>query len=411
MMLRFLLAAAFVLTLLPACSSEGGPGEQVTVSGTVTDDASSSKTSAPIEGAAVTAASVSARGSLTTLAGSATTDASGSFSLSTDATTTPVVVSASASGFSSRVLLEAGAATSARATAPPMTAETAAEADIYLLARAQNSSASVADAVFFVTAEVATDLRAGAVAQADVAAALAASVTAEQAAAADQEEDVPTDEPAETRRDDYAMLRTALASAGSASARADAMVQFETNYADAYARAGLSARASARIQTARAKAVVKYSQGLSASARLAVRRRARIAAARATRAAVEASFEANGASTSTQSSLRSFGNTLIASLNAATTDAQMADAEAAYASTIRTRLIGEGVSSFQLSFAVQAATTARATLNTSVGLAPSAEAVATAVSAFYTTVEGAARDVFIERADFAVEVVTLISVY
>ncbi|HIL57712.1 MAG TPA: carboxypeptidase regulatory-like domain-containing protein, partial [Rhodothermales bacterium] len=109
LMMTRLVLAAFLVATLSACGSDTlEPGDDTTINGSVTSDDASAK--APVEGAVVTAAAVSGSGSLSALDGTATTDAEGSFSLTTEATLDPVVLSASATGFASRALLEAGAA-------------------------------------------------------------------------------------------------------------------------------------------------------------------------------------------------------------------------------------------------------------------------------------------------------------
>ena len=70
------------------------------------------------------------------------------------------MLTATRQGFESRALLEEGAATRSSVSAPPMTAETDTETGVFLAARAQGSAAIAADAVLFVTAEVAAQVRA-----------------------------------------------------------------------------------------------------------------------------------------------------------------------------------------------------------------------------------------------------------
>lgn len=410
MMFRLVLAA-FLAATLSACGSDTlEPGDDTTINGSVTTDASSAK--APVEGAVVTAAAVSGSGSLSALGGTATTDAEGSFSLSTEATLDPVVLSASSTGFASRALLEAGAAVSSRVTAPPMTAETEAEADVFLAARARNSAVDVADAVYIVTADVAADIRSGSVATADVAAAVVAAVEAERETADDMEEGDPTPEARETRDEEYASFRVALAASGSSSGRATALARFEADYDEAYAEAGLSARARARVAAARAKAIVRFSRGFSSRTQVAVRRRARIAAAQATGLAVEAAFEAEGASSARIQALAAARAELVSSLEAAATESAMTAAEAEYAASVRAEISAEtGASASQLNAAAQASASARTAFDAALTLATTGRAVATALGTFYAAVEAGAESAFGSSGSLAVEAFTLVSVY
>ena len=107
------------------------------------------------------------------LSGSATTSASGQFSLQSEGTTEAAVLMAEGTGdFASSVLVEAGGAARGTVQTAPMTAETDTEADVFIAARQRGSRARVADAVLFVTADVTTDVRAGQTTTAQVAAAL-----------------------------------------------------------------------------------------------------------------------------------------------------------------------------------------------------------------------------------------------
>ena len=415
MALRSLLFVSLALAVSACDSDPGGTtGAAITLSGTVTDDDASSltKSAGPVEGATVVASSVNANGSLNALSGSATTSASGSFSLETEATTDIVLLTASDTGFDSRALLEAGAAAGARAEAAPMTFETDAEAGVLLAARRDAPTTDVADAVYFVTAEVAADVQSGATTTADVAAALAASLNAEREAAENQNESVEEERPRVERREDYTQLRIQLRTAASAEQRAAAVARFEEGYADAYASAGLSARSHARVSSARAKTTLRFSRGLSADARLAVRRRARLAAARATALAVEAEFAAQNAATERREALAEARARFVADLQAATSDDEMAEAESAYAASVRSEIQAEtGISSLTMRLASQSSSVARATLNTAVSAATSASVIVTAVTSFYATVESGATSAFGAEADLAVRAFVLVSIY
>ena len=413
--MRIPLLSILLATALTACStSETGPqpGDTVALSGTVTDEDASSlrKAAAPIEGAVVVASRVGASGSLQRLSGEATTDASGSFSLTTDATVDPVVVTATRGAFAARALLEAGAAARTSARTAPLTAETDSEVEVFLASRARGSAATAADVILFTSADVAADLRAQATTAAEVAAALDASLEAEAEASAASSEGA---ERARTRRREaVAAFRAALASASGAEARASAFARFESDYAGAYAEAGLALDAQARASQARTQALMKLDFGVSQRARHALLRRSRVAAAHATALAVEAAFEAKDVPQSRLDALAAARLALVAELEAATTSVAQSNAEAEYASVARAQLALEiNLNDLELSAAAQASSSARSAFNTAVSSASSGTTVGSAMSTLFSTVEASVRSALGLEADLAAEVYALLSLY
>ena len=240
-----ILPLAAVLALTACDSTSGGSVDsEVTYKGRVTSDAAAAR-AVGVEGATVTSASVSSSGSVSALGGSATTDVEGTYTLMTAGTAQAAVVSAEKGAFETSALIEAGGAASGTIVAPPMTTETDAEAAVYVAARARGSRARVADAAYFVTADVASEIKAGRTTAAEVAAALDASLKAEGRQADADDED--TDELDDERDESYRALRLALYADASVSVSTEA---FDAAYADAYSRASFEASAAARAARA-----------------------------------------------------------------------------------------------------------------------------------------------------------------
>ena len=157
---RWSLALLLIVGLpVVGCDSGGGGangGESTTVSGTVTDNNSSgsnspstasSKASSQdgVEGATVTAVSVGADGTTRALDGEATTNASGEFTITVEGAGASDVIRLNADGdndFSSSVIVQTDGQN--QVDAQPMTAETAAEANVYVEAKSEASSSPFA---------------------------------------------------------------------------------------------------------------------------------------------------------------------------------------------------------------------------------------------------------------------------
>ena len=411
--LRLALAAvalpAMALTGCDATSAAGGADANVTVQGRVTDDASTARR-VPIEGAAVTAASVSTSGQVRALDGEATTSAQGTYTLQTEGTVDAVVVSATKGAFEGSALIEAEGSSRGTVQAPPMTAETAAEAAVYVAARAEGSRARAADAAFFVTSEVAADIEAGRTTAGEVAAALDASLRAEaRQAQNDDVDEEEIDEACNERDRSYGTFRTSLNASASASASSQ---MFVDAYADAYAEAGASAEAQARSAWARALASAQFAQNTSSRTATSVRVQARLMAAVATGHAVEAAFRAQGAGQARITALEAARVQLVASLRTATTDAARSAAEAAYETTVTAALSAEtDLSVAQLSAAMTASASARTSLASSLLSAATGEAIASATTSFFADARTAVEGSLGADADLAADVLVLLNAF
>ena len=391
------LALLIPVMVFIGCDSDNGSASEraFTFEGRVTDDAGFGKR-ANVEGAVVTAANLESSGSLTTLAGETTTDADGGFSLEVDGATDVVVLKAEKETFASEVLvlhkLEAGGTIRTM----PMTVESEAEAAVYVES-ARNGSAgeglTAADVAAYVNKGLAAEWKAGSTTATQIVAALEASAQAEADFFEEAEDaDVDSDELRQQELSSFLTLQAGLNGASTASAQTEAMSTFEQALIAAYTEAGASLEAQAKArQTARAALVKFYSQA-GTQARFALRQQAEILTSLATCRAIEAAFEADGASETRLNSLVQARTNLIAALRAASSVDAMANAHATYEADVEVELMAElNISTAVLALVETALTTAKAALDASVAGAASARAVATAYTTFYTTAETSAQ--------------------
>ena len=408
-----LLFASFVL--MAGCDASGAndDNDSVAVEGRVTDDSGYSKSQASIEGATVTAVRVNPDGGRHRLSGETTTDAQGRFELNTDeAASNVLILRAEKESFATSALVYTKGRADVRSM--PMTTESHAEADVYVEARkqAKKGATTIADVAAHVDADVAAEIAAEKTTAAKVAAAIRSSAEAEAEYIEDEEPDAEEDEAREQKREAFFTLQVQLAASSDASAQAEAIESFEAHLARAYMEAGASAEAQARASLAARSALVQMSSSVSSKARLALRKRAEVIAALATAHAVEAEFEAEGASQAEIDALVSARAALLAELRAADSESEIDAAHATYQSSVEAALSSELdvdvsiISAAQVGFGV-----ARQTLNLALSTTSSAKAVATAYAAFYTSVHTSAMTSFDSnaKADLAATVLVLLS--
>ena len=343
---------------------------------------------ADIEGAVVTAANVSASGSTNQLAGEATTDASGEFTLDVEGAGEDVVLTATKADFESKVLVANRGGN--RIDTMPMTVETHAEAEVYVEAREQDDDedeVTMSDVALFVTENVGAEVRSGSRAAADVAAAIRAEAEARKSYVRDEADEDAIDDARAKERDAFVQLQADLSASTSANAEAAAIQSFEHALVDAYSEAGVTLETQARARQAGRAAIVKFG-----SASFEMRKKAEILAALATAQAVEASFEAAEASSARMDALAQARTELIAELRSASSDNAIADARASYQSAVQAELASEAEvqESVLVTAKEQIDTTAKTVLDAALTTAATAEAVATAHATFYAAAETSA---------------------
>ncbi len=401
------LAVALVASPLAGCDSNGADDE-ITIRGRVTDDPSSGFALGPIAGATVAAAEVESDGDLTPLEGEVTSDADGAFSLTTAGSERVVLVTAVQGDFRTRSLIEEGGATTGTVSAPTLTAETDAEAAVYLAGRPRDSRATVADVAFYVTREVAGRINGGADTASDVALAIDAALEAEAEYAGRNSAGGDLSDATELRNDAYGAFRTALFAASNTTDGADARVDFETEYAGALTEVGGSTNAQAGAGLAASRAMARFSADLSSGGAFDLVRQARLYAAIAGALAVESAF--SDAGTARLTALAEAREQLIADLGAALTAGAILDAEQAYRAAVRTELAAEtGLSTGDIEDAEDATAVALAALETSITTATTAELVGEAVSTFHAAARAAIATSLGSGEDLAVDVVTFMA--
>lgn len=442
------LAAGLVLT---GCDSGGvnedggnnGSAETATISGQVTDQsgAGSSQgvtngmksTAAGIEGATVTAVNVHADGSTNTLKGEATTDADGSFTLEVEGESISDVVlvqaEESSANFSSSALVKLDGQSDVEAQ--PITAETKAEAAVYLEAEArdgdqeeeenpESGGVMLADVAMHVDAKTAADINAGSTAEADVAAAIRNAVRAEAQYMSSTDADVDAQALAEAKASAFAELQSNLAAAADASARADAEETFEATMANLLVEAGASAETQAKTRQSSTTVMTEFSASADVSSEAAVglRKQAELLRAYATAKAVEAKFEAEGAAQSSIDALVDARNTLMADIRSASSVEAIADVKADYETTVEAQLESELDVDSTLRTTVEGSIEASVTaLNEAVAAvsmksSDAAQAVVDAYTTFYADAESAAESSLSSNAhaEAAATIIVLMSV-
>lgn len=406
------LAALLVAGLFASGCDAVAPAE-VTIQGSVTTQVAHDTDGAPVEDATVRSREVRNDGTQRPMEGEATTDAQGRYTLVTETTATPVILEATWGNQRAAVAIEAGAATASTLHAPPMTGETTAQADVFVEARARSARVTVADAAAHVGARAAAAIRQGTTTAAQVGSAVAASAEAEARVALHADGGGMTQAALEAvqrhRANAYTQLRAQMRAATTVEARRAAVQAFLEAYAAAYAAAGVAVRQQAQIALAAAAAAQRFA-GAHAAAAFATYQRAELFAALKLARAVEAEFQAAGATQARLQALAQARAALLAAMHAATTAQARAAALAEYRATVRTHFIeqtGRPASEIDAAFAATAA--ARTALNAAVLGAATGEAVANAYVTYFAAARQAAEGELIAAARWSARAIVLLS--
>lgn len=313
-------------------------GHSASVNGRVSDGASF----APVANASVTAY-VYANGSLQVASETVTTDAAGDYSLTLEfdtETVSDVIVQAEGdAAFEASALLSGTLADGDSATAPPMSAETTLEAEVYVDARAEASWGGASTSAGLraqIDADIAALIAASASEAADIAACTASVIAGMEARAAMLADEsigltqaqIDAFLAAETQA--QAELDAALDAAGSSQAQIDAAVEVYLDaIAAAYASAGVTSTQLAETVQAQATAAMAAGTALSSAAEAQAVMAAEAAKADAIGAANTAAFTALGAQATVLATIASAQVTLEASIEASA--GVVADIETAWA--------------------------------------------------------------------------------
>lgn len=411
---KFLVIPALVFSVA-ACDSGSDDSSSFRLNGTVTNDAGFGKAQAPIEGAVVTASTLNVNGSLNALEGEATTDANGSFALDLETSAELVVVEAASATYE-------GSASFIReldksSTKMAMNTETTGETEVLIESRAHGSAASIVDIITYVDKTIAAEI----VADTDIAAEVATAISAGKDGEDEYVERESIDRKAEKEddRDDrkkeaLIAFQASLDAATSTSQEVAAIEAYERALVEAYVDAGFSAKTQARARQSAEASIAQFgsSPSLSADARFSLNKRFAVMKALAVSAAVEASFEAAGASATRLAAVADAGDAWVAETRSASSDVEINAGFASFSSTIEAELAAElGVGSTTIEAANTAISTARTAFDVAMSVAIDAAAVAEAHIDFYVAAEAAAETSLAGSSDaaFGAEVISTLS--
>lgn len=443
--------------VLAGCDSSGSamddgngsaPTQSATVSGQVTNSPKATRAKDGVEGATVTAVSVDNDGSTIDLDGEATTNADGTFDVDLEGDGAQGIVLLTAedesSDFTAKVLVKVDGEGAVQA--PPMTAETTAEAAVYLEGETQDGAneddadggdsddddgddsddsdsddevredadgedeqgMTVADVAAYVDAELAAQINGGAVSASNVAQAIVNGVDAEAAFIAQSNGAVTFDGVEEEKESAYLALQSDLVAAADADARADAKDAFEARMADVHARAGATVETQAKIRQAATTTAIKRAANLSTAAQSELRQKAEILRADATAQANEARFEAAGAASASVTALEDARVALLADIraNADASVSAIEDAKATYVSVVKAEMEnGLNATSNTITAAEESISATLSTLQTTVNDDP--QTTTQAYATFYANAETTAESTFTTNATASAKVLVL----
>ncbi|MFH5885830.1 hypothetical protein ACG2F4_16100 [Halalkalibaculum sp. DA3122] len=309
------LIVLLALTLLgTACdnnTSTTGPGEETaTVEGKVEDDGSQNKakssafseTAASVEGATVTAARITADGSLETISGAETeTSAEGEFSLNIDTEAAAgsgqqILILAEQNSQQWKAFLTAQLESGSTVQVQPLTEESSAEADVLteLIAEGHTDLVSKADIEAYIGSRVSSEIRNNTGAASSFAEALVAEAQARaeffagQSASLTQEQ---KQQVMEAKNEAQVQLESELHAATTAEQREAAMETFAEAIVSAHADADIDAGIYAMAREMSGRVLVKHSSELSAEAASEVRTNVALLTSHAIDAAVQTRME------------------------------------------------------------------------------------------------------------------------
>lgn len=390
--------------LIFGCSKDDSPttpGAAVRFEGRVTDDNgfTLAKTTANIEDATVFVAEVQADGSLNVVSDdSVMTSADGTFEIEANVNNDQklVVVARKDPGQLWEATINADVESDATVTCQPLNGETTTEADVYqkIVAEGQTALVSYADIASYVDVQVSNAVRGDANAAVALSSALRASadarnliLTSTAVGATAAQIDAVTVARMEAQADLEADLYAANGSQTEIAAAFDDFYQAE---ADAVTAANISLDGYARAKEVSSKALVKNATNLSASAQFALNKKSADLRAYVLARAVEGEFrEVN--SGNELSNVVNAGVTLRASINGATTTAQITAAFETYHNTVvgelQTAVSGQTSAIATADAAIRLAGGTRIVLATSVSAAGSTQALVDAYLTFYAAVQ------------------------
>ncbi|PEN14188.1 hypothetical protein CRI94_03870 [Longibacter salinarum] len=441
----------FVGLILTGCDSSGSNGDsgptRATISGQATTSAKASKAS--VEGATVTAVSVTSDGDTDELEGETTTNADGSFELDVEGTGARGIVIVTAekasADFEQKAIVKVDGRSNVQSAV--LTNETTAEANVYVQAENEDSDGedgndgddsdgdsdtesgdtdedangedeqgvTSADVVAHVDAELAAEINSGATSPQAVAKAIAGGILAEAEFFAQSQSSVAMETVEEEKEALFLQLQSDLNAAANAEERAAAKDAFEESYANVFVAVGVTAETQAKARQAATSTIMKRATALSAAAKAEVKQKAELFQAFATGAANEARFQAAGATQASITALQDAQAALVADIRASATASVTGinNAKATYESDVRTAIeSGFSTTATTIATAEDAFATSLQTLLSALDTDPSN--TANAYVTFYGSAETSAETAFssagVTNAEAAGDVLVLTTV-
>ncbi len=421
------ITSLFIAALLIAgCDSDSNSSDTTStttsISGRVTDDASFGK-QGDVDNANVRAEEIDDNGTTRQREGDATTDESGRYFLETNVESDVILIVASKPGFEGKTVAMANTAASGSGDVNAMNInlETTAEADVYVAAKQQDSDdepVTPADVALFVDGDVAAELAASNTTHAQVSAAIRSATEAEirHMKQVSGESDATIELLVAEKASLFGQLQSGLNANSTAQTRASALVGFESGMTSAHTRVGIDAETSAHARQVARVTLEALSSGLSSETRFALSQRAHLLEADATAQAVIKAFQENSTASARASVVAEAATTLGASLRAADSDSELAEAWSDFEAAVASQ-ISVGLSlGIDLSSLIQTSLNgARSSFAASVSSASSVDAIVSAKRTFETNARAAIESSTAFQASssdnvtFAANVLTLVS--
>jgi len=400
-----------------ACSdsSTSPQANQATVNGKVESNQSqkakttgSDQTMGTVEGATVTAARVTADGSLETIDGAkATTNAEGKFTLKIDVNAASsassnaadkIVVIAKNNSQQWKGVVEGKLESGSSVDMKPLNVESSGEADVFqqVVANGDADMVTKADIEAFIGENAAAEIKNNSDAAAEFATGLAAEAKARAKAFASQSVEITDQQMTEiqkTKAEALAKLDAALYASSSSSAKADAYDMFLKAMANAYAKAEVNANAYAKAKEAASHLLIKNTTKLSSTARAEVRSNAAYLVSIAIDNAMQARLKAANAADSSVQAAAEAGTQLRANLKAKTTatkdevDSMFETYNSAITDVLKTEFSANAQAMVDINSQINSTGGIKADLQSSISASASTDVIVQAYSTFYTSVK------------------------
>ncbi len=403
------------------CSTNSSDSGSATINGSVEGNSQKQKAAVTnVEGAVVTAAKVTANGSIETIKGAETqTNASGEFTLDVDVESAQhILIVAEKEGTEWKGFLTAAAENGNTIQLKPLNSETTAESAVYteIVSSAKADIVQKSDIEAVVTAEIASEINGQLMATETVAAALVKSAEARVEFYSERfqnKSEAKLKKTYELLAEAQLRLESELAATASAEARSEAYDVFVESTANAYINAGLTASEAAEVLDIWARMAVNSMATVSSDVKNETRKQTSLIAAIAIDLAVQAEAEAANMEESTTQAIINAGTELRTAINAGA--GVKADIEAAFESyheEVKTAM--ENDASFNASVIltidseINAESGAKSEFESALSGMLNLDSVLNIYTDFFTNIEGVVQSNLSEGTNAEIEAVTQI---